>query len=116
MKGEIIEILHSDTPAMDKLDLIEDLVLNSTKRTRKAFAASFTRCSEILAKMMDDYQFDKTHDDYMGFLNTSGNDGWAKEDFKWLVDNIELFKPFIEANGFHVQSIDFEEFILENNN
>jgi hypothetical protein len=113
MKNDIIKILKSDDMDEDKLDSIEELVLNPERGIRREFTKSFRRCAEILSLMMNDYQFNKLDDNYMGFLNTSGNDGHDSDDFAFLVANISLFEGFIHRNGFNIQKCDFDEFILE---
>jgi hypothetical protein len=112
MKDEIIKILKSDDTDECKLDDINEIVLNPDRRVRREFTKSFRRCAEILSIMMNDYQFNKLDTRYMAMLNTSGNDGWNKEDFAFLVANISIYEGFIHRNGFVIEKADFDEFII----
>jgi hypothetical protein len=111
IKTEIKQILDNGGTDKDQLDAIKEIVLNPEKKNKRDFAAIFIKAAAILACMMDDYQMDKLHPEFCGFLNTS-DEGHDPVVFRFLVQNLSMFEGFIHRNGFRIEKATVSEFII----
>jgi hypothetical protein len=67
----------------------------------------FTELDPIFAAIANDYQFDKSSEDYCGFLNTCPEEEWSPEAahaLKFLIhEEYELFRALLDRHGLDVE-------------
>ena len=83
----------------------------------------FKKAIDLLQKVRDDFQLDKDHEGYLGFL-TIGTDIWLEEEdvptWHLIYDRFAIFKPIMHELGLEIEGgagfMNLEEtvFILTN--
>jgi hypothetical protein len=81
----------------------------------QAFLNTFTQvANSFITWLMNDYQFDRDHDEYCGYINIGdGYGGYEKTaEYEFFVEHVDLFKPILYKLGFEFEKVDLEETII----
>lgn len=79
--------------------------------------SDFKVLNELLDRVRNDYQFDRSHDRYHGFLNICPSQDWTVEEyetFNWFLQNNErMLNDALEIRGLDISSMGPDEIVFD---